>query len=321
VPRTYWGPEGGRSVLRVLRPPFEEQVESGRARVLFEHRARSLVQEGGRVVGVVAEGPTGEVELRGRFTVLTTGGYGASRELFERLTPQGGRLISACRPSSTGEGIAMAVELGAVVRGTGYHLPTVGGFEPEPGSGLAGAPPSFAVLNPAVCPSRAIHVNARGERFLAEDDPSPDRRERALLEQPGRRVWVVFDDASLADGLSFHAQLSADQIRQLADYGKIGFKARDVGALAREAGIDPDGLVETVRSWNGAVATGYDALGVREPGSPVETPPFYAFLVYGVVVTTFAGLAVDGDLRVLDEAGRPIPGLYAAGEAIGTSAT
>ena len=39
------------------------------------------------------------------------------------------------------------------------------------------------------------------------------------------------------------------------------------------------------------------------------------------LVATFGGLAVDRDLHVLDGEGRPIPGLFAAGEALGISAT
>jgi fumarate reductase flavoprotein subunit len=321
MPRTYWGPEGGRSILRVMRPLFDRQVAAGRIRPLFEHRAAALIQEGGHVVGVRAEAPAGHVELRAPFTVLTTGGYGANRSFFEQHTPQAAHLISACRPSSTGDGIAMALDVGARLRGTEYYLPTVGGFEPEPGSGSAGAPPQFAVLNAAVWPARAIHVNEQGERFFPEDDRSPDRRERALLGQPGQRVWVVFDDASLADGLSFHSGLTADRVRQLSDCSRVGFKGRDLASLAHRAGLVPEGLERTVAEWNAAVASGHDPLGVRDPGPPIATPPFYAFLVHGVVVATFGGLAVDRDLHVLDGEGRPIPGLFAAGEALGISAT
>lgn len=321
VARTYWGPEGGRSILKAIRPAFDEQVNAGRVKLLLGHRATELLCKDGQVVGVRAEEARGHVEVRGSSTVLTTGGYGANHEFFAAHTPQAVRLISACRRSSTGDGIIMALAVGARLWGTEHHLPTVAGIEPQPGSGYTGEPPQFANLNPNVWPARAIHVNERGERFLAEDDRSPDRRERALLKQPGQRVWVVFDDASLADGRSFHRDLSADQVRKLADYGIYAFRGRDVPALARRAGIDPDGLERTAQAWNAAVQSGHDPLGVRQPGPPLDTPPYYAFLLNAVVVSTFGGLAVDEHLRVLDESGRTIPGLYAAGEALGTSAT
>lgn len=322
IPRTYWGPEGGRSVLAVLRRRWDEERAAGHITVRFEHRATDLIVDDGRVAGVRVEAADGAHEFRGRATVLTTGGYGAHPGLFAERTPHAARLISACRPSSTGDGILMAERAGAAFGGHEHHLPTVGGFEPEPGSGSAGQPPQWAVLNPLTWPARAIHVNERGERFLAEDEPSPDRRERALLEQPGQRLWVVFDEASLSDGQSFNPLLSADAARQLADYGTFAWKAPDIATLASRAGIEPDGLQRTVEAWNASVDRGGgDPLGVERPTPRIATAPIYAFLVNTVVVTTFGGLRVDGELRVLDAQGQPIADLYAAGEALGAGAT
>ena len=165
-------------------------------------------------------------------------------------------------------------------------------------------------------------MNERGERFLAEDNQDPDRRERTLLDQPGQRCWAVFDEASLADGHSFNALLSADVARQLADGSAFAWKAADLVALAARAGIDAAGLRATVETWNAAVERGGgDPLGVVSPGPAIVEPPFYAFLVNAVVVTTFGGLAVDDRLRVLDRGGEPIRDLYAAGEILGATAT
>ena len=41
----------------------------------------------------------------------------------------------------------------------------------------------------------------------------------------------------------------------------------------------------------------------------------------GISVISFGGVTVDGELRVTRTGGEPIPGLYAAGEVIGASAT
>lgn len=313
VARTCWGPRGGRSILAALRPAFEAHVAAGRVGLLLRHRALALLREDGRVAGVRARGPAGELEVRAPATVLATGGYGASRELFARFTPRAPRLVTACPPAATGDGIALAQELGARLRGTQHHLAVVGV--------LADDPRGFLTLNAAIWPPRAIQVNERGERFLAEDDPSPDRRERALVAQPGQRLFAVFDDASLADGRSFARELTADRVRELAAEGRAGHRAGELDGLARAAGIDAAGLERTVAAWNAAVASGRDPLGVREPGPPVATPPFYAFVVHGAVVATFGGLAVDAELRVLDERGEPVPGLHAIGELLGASAT
>ncbi len=47
--------------------------------------------------------------------------------------------------------------------------------------------------------------------------------------------------------------------------------------------------------------------------APLERAPFYAVKVVPGDLGTFAGLRGDAHARVLDRGGRPIPGLYAAG--------
>ncbi|MGO4842557.1 FAD-binding protein, partial [Rhizobiaceae sp. 2RAB30] len=47
--------------------------------------------------------------------------------------------------------------------------------------------------------------------------------------------------------------------------------------------------------------------------APVEKGPFYAVKLVIGDLGTFAGLRCDAQARVLDDADRPIPGLYAVG--------
>ena len=48
-------------------------------------------------------------------------------------------------------------------------------------------------------------------------------------------------------------------------------------------------------------------------------PPFYAVAIKPMIVpVTGYGLCIDADTHVLDETGRPIPGLFAAGEVTGS---
>ena len=49
----------------------------------------------------------------------------------------------------------------------------------------------------------------------------------------------------------------------------------------------------------------------------IDTPPYTAFPVTCGITFTFGGVRVDDSARVLDAAGRPLPGLYAAGELVG----
>ena len=312
-PRTHWGVDGGQSILSTLLPVWEEHVAAGSIEPLFELELVELVREDGGIAGVVACDHDGERELRAPATVLTTGGYAAGPTLFAEVTPGSPQLVSAARPTSTGDGIRVARRAGAGFRGADQYLPTLGGVEREPGRVYDW--PEFVNLTAADRPPREIHVNVLGRRFLAEDDPSPDRRERALLEQPGHRFWIVFDEDALA-GEPLGYAWDADAIRGLAT------SADDIGELALLVDVDPDVLVATVAEWNDIVAgRALDPLGRRTCDHPVVRPPFYALETRATSMISFGGIAVDGELRVLDERQEPIAGLFAAGEVLGAAAT
>ena len=50
---------------------------------------------------------------------------------------------------------------------------------------------------------------------------------------------------------------------------------------------------------------------------PIERPPFRAYPIISANCFTFGGLKVDTCARVLDNDGKVMPGLYAAGETVG----
>ncbi|RZI90404.1 MAG: FAD-binding protein, partial [Pseudomonas sp.] len=101
--------------------------------------------------------------------------------------------------------------------------------------------------------------------------------------------------------------------------------------LAKACGIDPAGLLETVRSFNEHARKGEDpefGRGLsaynRKQGdplvtegnpcvAPIEHGPFYAVKVRPGSFGTFAGLKTNGNAQVLNSAGVAIAGLYAVG--------
>ena len=321
IPRTVWGVDLARSILTTILPVWNQHVESGRIVPLLEHRMTELLVEDGAVAGIRAQGPDDTVELRAPAVVLTSGGYGSNSGLFKELTPGSPRLVSVARETSTGDGLIAARRIGAAVRGTGTYLPTPGGVEEPTDSGRALPWPQFANLSTHERPPREIHVNARGERFRPEDDESADAIERALLRQPDHRFWIVFDERALEAGESFNRYWSIDEIRRRADEGAAVWSGDTIRELATKAGIDAEGLERTVSKWNDAVDRGDDPLGRHDLAYPVTAAPFYAALSVATTLTGQAGLAVDGDLRVLDSGDEPIPNLYAAGEVLGSEAT
>ena len=90
-------------------------------------------------------------------------------------------------------------------------------------------------------------------------------------------------------------------------------EADTVPELADMLGIDRDGLVRTVREFNGAVQPGgFDptaldgkrTLGIDPPKSnwalPLDTPPYVGYAVTCGITFTFGGLKIDEHARVLD---------------------
>jgi 3-oxo-5alpha-steroid 4-dehydrogenase len=111
---------------------------------------------------------------------------------------------------------------------------------------------------------------------------------------------------------------------QIAAVFGIGHrKAATLPGLARKLGISASGLSATVDAYNAAITSGGEDPAHKAPElcAPIVRPPFYGIdisvrpsLTYPVPGLTLGGLKVDGDTGlVIDEQGRQIPGLYAAG--------
>jgi fumarate reductase flavoprotein subunit len=317
APRTYWGRAGGRSILAVLERTFARARDSGRIDLRLDTRLIDLIQERGDVRGVQSAGPAGAAEIRGDAVVLATGGYGADRERFKALTC-GHALFSACVPTSTGDGIAAAQRIGARVDGGELFLPTFAGIEDEPGTGRI-VWDDLPQLTPQMRPPWEIYVNRAGARFVAEDHPSVDAREHALLDQPELTFWIVYDACVAREAPLLLPSWDAARLEAAFVQHPSFARADTLAALAARAGVATDGLAASVVAYNAALAARRpDSLGRTHRPAPIAEPPYCAIRAHGVVLKTPAGIRVDDQLRVLGADG-PVGGLYAIGEAIGGS--
>lgn len=316
--RYLWGANKGLSILEALRPTHDRLVHSGSINLRLQTRMTSLLADSrGAVSGVRAMTPNGEVLFRGRNVVLASGGYAANPELWKRLTPQF-PLCSHANPYSRGDGIVAAQALGAPVDGSDKYLCTFAGVLDDPSDPRSGM---FLLLSPGARKVWEMFVDSRGRRFMQEDHPSIDYRERSLLRQPGTRMNIVFDHAILQNA----ATLTLDPTPVYrAKFGKHpGFvRAPSIAALARELDVPAVNLERSVREYNAAVDAGVD----RRQGKQflirrIEKAPFYGIKAQGLTVLSPAGLRVDRRLRVIGANCRPIRNLYAAGEVLGFGRT
>lgn len=317
--RTYWGREEGRSILAVLQRRLDAATARGRVALRLNTQFRELLTENGAVVGVRLQHPDGALaEERARHVVLATGGYASNPDLFEEFhhIPQ---YAQGFCPTVRGGGIMAAQAVGAQIVNQDCDKPIHTAVLRD-----TDFPSPYSVrlaTIPQIREPWEIWVNERGERFVAEDAPWVEDRESALQEQPHQRMWVVFDQAILdAAPPLIWLWFDPPQADPFATHANF-FRAASLGELAAAAGIDPAGLEHTVAAFNAGQAAGSDGLGRQHMPRPVAKPPFHAIRMQGCGITTAAGLAVDRQLRVLNQAGEPIPNLYAAGEALGSGQT
>ncbi|TDD35646.1 FAD-dependent oxidoreductase [Actinomadura sp. KC06] len=316
VARYYWGPDFGRSILQILRKAFDAQVTAGRITLSLNTKLIGLVMSGRRVTAVTATAPDGERTYPASSVLLATGGYNANPELFHELS---GRPAYGANsyPYNTGGGLEAARRAGAALRGHENYLSSFGVVMDRPG---LGAKLEFRhIHHPQDRPPWEIYVNTEGRRFVAEDEPSVNAREHALLDQPELRRYVVFDARVLRESPPMISGRTNHELRDLFDVHPMFTSAPTLDGLAAKTGLPAPALAETVAEYNTTLDSGRpDPFGRRHRPTRIDEGPFYAIRVQGASVTSTVGLAVDSDLRVLDATGEPFTNLSAAGELLGS---
>ncbi|WP_336715298.1 FAD-dependent oxidoreductase [Arthrobacter sp. USHLN218] len=294
---------------------------------------RLLTDDSGAVVGAIVEGPEGPCTINAaRGVVLATGGFPQDIERRRRLfpkTPTGREHWSLAPDEARGDGLSMAQEVGARFR---TDLKSAAAWCPVSlvpyRNGRTGI---FPHIMDRAKPG-SIGVRRDGKRFVNEANGYYDYVDALIEATPdGEPVesWQIADARFVR---KYPLGMAKPRPVPLFPYLRSGYlkKGATVVELAVECGIDPDGLRETVERFNAHARNGTDPdfergetafnryggdpkAGPNPSLAPLEKGPFYAVKVVPGSFGTFAGIDVDGEARVLDGAGRPIPGLYAAG--------
>lgn len=180
---------------------------------------------------------------------------------------------------------------------------------------------SWLAPSPAMYAAGAIHVSSSGERIADEESNSSLVRQVAAS---GNRSFMLFDSAvaaAFSDGGQPIAAFPGVAHAFLGDVRRFRpdllIEAATLQELATTLCVPASNLTSTVTQWNKSVDTGTDtAFDRTHLGAGIRQGPFFALgPLQGAVTLANGGLAVDTDLRVLDDTGTPIVGLFAAGSA------
>ena len=299
-------------------------------------RVVDLLARDGRVVGVRAVGTDGQtVEVGARRGVLlATGGYGWAEDAaaLEGLPD----FAEAGPPSLQGDHLRLVEQVGAgIVRGGGPQFSL--GAQVQPGDVHPGTDqPLCSQLFDVMGLPHTLVVNRDGQRFGDESYYVGINEALRRWDATGKR-WSNFPCYLIVDA-QFQRRYRLATLPPGMPYPSSVAQADSLPELARRLGVDPDGLVETVATYNSGAREGRDPAFARgtsafvrrrygdpahEPNAslgPVEEPPFAGLplRLLGTGLCTF-GVRTDADARVLRRDASPVPGLFATGDAVATT--
>ena len=322
--RRFWGGlvlgtvGGGKGLIEQhVRAAEGEGVE-----IRYDSPVVELLQgDDGSMRGVVCEGPGDRAEIEADAVVLASGGFESDpRMRAAYLGPQWDVAKVRGTPYNTGEVLSMVLDAGAQPYGNWSGCHSIAWDAAAPPTGDWELTNLFSKQSYPL----GIVVNREARRFV---DEGADFRNYTyakygaeILRQPGALAYQIFD-------------AKTEPLLRQDEYNAPGvsrYEARTIGELGEKLGLSPNELQRTVDGFNAAVQPGnFDPSvkdgkrtdGIEPPKSnwalPIDAPPFYGFAVTCGITFTFGGVRVDADARVLDRTGRPIKGLFAAGELVG----
>ena len=310
---------GGHSRKRALIPvghtgtefitKFSALAEKEGIPVITNMKAEELVKDkDGRVVAVKAISGGKEYTFNAKGgVVLATGGFGANPEMVKKYNPSiDERFKTTDAPGTTGEALYMAEKAGGQLVNMGY-IQTYPICDPISGVIELIADARF---------DGAILVNQEGKRFIEELERR-DVISNAILKQPGAYCYVLWNDniGKISNTVKIHdteyktftkqgIMHTSDTLKGAADFFHIPY----------------ENLKATVDRVNKFAKEGKDEDFHNRGGlKDMSTGKFYIIKAVPSTHHTMGGLKINTKAEVLDKNGKPIPGLFAAGEVTGTT--
>ena len=253
-----------------------------------------LTTDDGHVSGVAAADGKNRFTFRAKSVVLASGGFAADLMKVTSRQPRWAVYVerTGAAKTSTGDGLTMGLQVGAKEVSDSWLM----------GTQFA---PAYPEMTAAMLGERgfagATLVNEKGLRFVKEDLPNITSEMSQQLD-----VWLLTDSKD------------PEKAKTLRNY--LGFDTVVHGntpeELGRRMGARADNVKQTIEKLNADAAAGKDTAFGRDPinFTSLTQAPYFAVKVRPVISGTIGGFVVTPDFQVLDNALKPIQGLWAAGE-------
>jgi succinate dehydrogenase/fumarate reductase flavoprotein subunit len=276
-----WG--GGRPLVDIL----EAKARALGVDVIVDARAMALIKDADKIVGAIFRIDNKPVFVKARKgVVLATGGFVMNEEMRRKYCPDTFKINDPIGDKDDGTGINLGLSAG----GDAIHME------------------QFFTTCPWTIPeshAKGVFVNIQGQRFINEDCYH-GRVSRTAVDQPGDRVYLLLDSAHFEQPPEF-ARMT------------IAGTGNDWEEVERELEMAEGTLSRTMAFYNEHAREGRDPLFDKQKPilTPLDQGPFVALELHFqnsyFSFFTLGGLKTSTDGEVLDRAGAPIPGLFAAG--------
>jgi fumarate reductase flavoprotein subunit len=283
-----------------------------------------LLDEEGKIRGVVTRDPGGEIRLNCKAVTLACGGFGRNDEMLREYCTFdffGGEtpIHRFSVPGDTGDGVTMLRELGV---------------EPDPQRmfvscfGPKHHPFNNSLADMALEPD-VPQVNINGKRWYNEcghcmfgvDDLAKQPKEISYgivqYDHAKEIAHRYMTNPAFASKRHFYATWEAD-LEEESQLDTPVKKADTLEELALLIGADPQVLVAELEKYNRFCATGKDEDFGKDAkflrAIPLDKGPYYAIYGQRFSEAAMGGVRVTPKCQVTREDGTIIPGLYAGGD-------
>jgi fumarate reductase flavoprotein subunit len=301
--------------------------------IFMETPVKKLIKTGNAVTGLVARDKTGkEMQLDVKAVIIATGGFMGSPEMVKKYTSYTYKkdlFYTYEMPNLSGDGIRMAWEAGAarseMMMDVYKGMPIYGG-------------PQGTRMDWGVLANPNLMVNLQGERFMNEALSDRYMMANAIHRQTNGTGFLMFD-STIADiyrnqksetgrgggapGGGFGAQVT-DIDKIVAEAKKLNypyvFGAESLADLCKQTGINLDGLKATIDEYNSFCKAGKDPVFYKDASNLLQLKgtKYYAAQFCCDSFGGLGGIKINHKTEAVNEAFKPIPGLYASGSDVNT---